>query len=110
MFPVDVEFAAPREAGTSLILSAHTRTLRGAMAVPNELLDVDAGDYYLWKDDGGRARRVKVTVGSRNGYGAVITGGLRTGDLVVFSGQSALTENDKLRVISTVPVSKEGRR
>lgn len=98
MFPVEVEFYKPCDPGGLAVVAAHTRTLRNVIVVPNEVLDIDSGEYSLWKIESGRARKVDVTVGSRNGYGAVIAGGLLSGDIVVFRGQSNLRENDKVMV------------
>lgn len=96
MFPVEVEFHKPCEPGSFAVVAAHTSTLRDVIVVPNEVLDIDAGEYSLWKIESGRARKSAVSVGSLDGYGAVITGGLQSGDTVVFRGQSNLRENDKV--------------
>lgn len=98
MFPVQVIFNSPRDPGAFFVVSAHTRTLRDVLAVPNEVLDISGGEYFIWQDDNGFARKKKVSVGARDGYGAVITSGLRSGDKVVFNGQSGLRENEKLLV------------
>jgi len=110
MFPVQVVFNTPREPGVFLVVSAHTRTLRDVLAVPNEILDISGGEYFIWQDDNGFARKKKVLIGARNGYGAVITSGLRSGDKVVFSGQSGLRGNDKLLVTGQPAAETEGKR
>ncbi len=101
MFAVSVEFNKPVEPGRLFVVCCHTATLKNALAVPNEVLDIDNGEYYLWKAENGFAKRYKVTVGSRNGYGAIITGGLQSGDNVISSGQGLLADNDKLLVRNT---------
>jgi len=100
MFPVEIVFDSPRNVGEVLVVSAHTETLRSVLAVPNEVLDIFGGEYFLWKDEKGFAKKCKVTLGSRNGYGSVISKGLRAGDAVIFTGQSGLKEDDKLRAVT----------
>ncbi len=110
MFPVQVVFNSPRDPGVFFVVSAHTRTLRDVLAVPNEVLDISGGEYFIWQDDNGFARKKKVSVGARDGYGAVITSGLRSGDKVVFSGQSGLRENEKLLVTGQPAAGGEGKK
>jgi hypothetical protein len=98
MFAVSVEFNQPVEPGRLFVVCCHTATLKNALVVSNEVLDIDNGDYFIWKAENGLAKRYKVTVGSRNGYGAVIAEGLQNGDTVIISGQSLLADNDKLLV------------
>ncbi len=98
MFPVEVEFYKPCDPDSFVVVAAHTRTLRNVLVVPNEVLDISGGEYSLWKIDNGLAKKVRVKVSSRNGYGAVISEGLQSGDAVVFRGQSNLRENDKVMV------------
>ena len=101
MFAVSVEFNKPVEPGRLFVVCCHTATLKNALAVPNEVLDIDNGDYFVWKAENGLAKRYKVIVGSRNGYGAIITEGVHSGDTVIISGQSLLAQNDKLLVRDT---------
>ncbi len=107
MFPVEVEFSEPRDPGSFLIISACSRTLKNVLAVPNESLDISEGEYFIWKNESGVARKRKVSLSSRNGYGAVIAEGLRSGDSVIFYGLSMLGDNDKLQVINDVGTDKK---
>ncbi|HQO57446.1 MAG TPA: hypothetical protein PLT76_01820 [Candidatus Omnitrophota bacterium] len=100
MFPVEIALDTPRNDGEVLVVFAHTETLSRALAVPNEVLDISGGEYFLWKDEKGFAKKRKVSLGSRNGYGSVISQGVRAGDTVIFTGQSGLNEEDKLRVVN----------
>ena len=100
MFPVEVEFKKSCSPGGVFVISAHTVTIKNALVVLNEVLDISAGEYFIWKDDAGFARKHRVSIGSRDGYGAVITGGLQPGDRVIFSGQSILEDNDRLLVVN----------
>ncbi|MDD5194679.1 MAG: hypothetical protein PHQ96_03260 [Candidatus Omnitrophica bacterium] len=99
MFPVEIELNAALGPGELVVVTVHTDTLPNALVVPNEVLDFSGGEYYLWKVENKKAKRVKVTLGSRNGYGTLISEGINSGDLIVFSGRSILSENDKVRII-----------
>ena len=100
MFPVEVEFDAPAATpGSMSVIFVRTQTLEGALVVPNSILEISQGKYYLWKIEDGKSHRIQVKVGLRNGYGTVIDEGLRSGDLVVSRGQSALRENDKVNIL-----------
>lgn len=99
MFLVEVRFTRQMEPERLLVVTCLTETLKNALALPNEVLDIDSGEYSVWKDELGLAKKYKVKIGSRNGYGAIITEGLQTGDKVIYSGQSVLSDNDRLREI-----------
>ena len=103
MFPVEVEFDKPCEVNGLAVVAAHTRTLRNVVAVPIEIVDIDAGVYSLWTVENGRAKKVVVSIGSRDGYGAVIASGLQSGSRVVFRGQSLLRDNDKVMIVGAEP-------
>ncbi|MFA4983706.1 MAG: hypothetical protein WC559_00130 [Candidatus Omnitrophota bacterium] len=105
MFAVEIEFDKPVAAsGSMLVVFAQTQTLSQALVVPNSILDISGDNYYLWKIEDLKARRVPVKIGLRNGYGTVINEGIRSGDMVVFSGQGALKEGDKVNVIEDDPL------
>ena len=107
MFPVEVEFDKPRDLGVAFVVSAHTTTLDNVLAVPNEVLDISGDEYFIWKDEGGFAKKHKVVIRLRNGYGAIISEGLQSGDKVIFSGQSMLEDNDRLLVVNAGKTDKE---
>jgi hypothetical protein len=100
MFVVEVRFDNPvTAAGSMLVVFAQTQTLRQALVVPNSIQDVSGDNYYLWRIEDGKAQKTQVKVGLRNGYGTVISEGIQSGDLIVFSGQSALKESDKIDIL-----------
>ena len=100
MFLVEVEFKTPVTAlGSIWVVFARTSTLKDVLVVPNEILDISGDDYYLWRIENGKARKIKVKIGLRNSYGAVIADGIQSGDLIVFSGQSQLKDNEKVNII-----------
>jgi len=102
MFPVEVEFNAPVAAlGSISVVFVRTLTLQKVLVVPNEILDMSGDDYYLWKIENGKARKIKVKIGSRDNYGAVIADGIQSGDLIVFSGQSQLKDGEKVNIIQS---------
>ena len=101
MFPVEVKFNAPVAAlGSISVVFARTQTLQKVLVVPNEILDMSGDSYYLWKIENGKARKIKVKIGSRDNYGAVIAEGVQSGDLIVFSGQSQLKDNAPVNIIN----------
>lgn len=101
MFPVGVEFNIPVDTlGSISVVFARTSTLQKVLVVPNEILDISGDNYYLWKIENGKARKIKVKIGSRDSYGAVIAEGIQAGDLIVFSGQSRLKDNDPVNIIN----------
>ncbi len=107
MFPVEVEFDKPRDPGAAFVVSAHTATLHNVLAVPNEVLDISGDEYFIWKNENGFAKKGKVVIRLRNGYGAIISEGLQSGDKVIFSGQSMLEDNDRLLVVNAGKTDKK---
>ncbi len=107
MFPVEVEFDKSRDPGVAFVVCAHTSTLHNALAVPNEVLDIAGDEYFIWKDENGLAKKRKVVIRLRNGYGAIISEGLQSGDKVIFSGQSMLEDNDRLLVVDAGETDKK---
>ena len=100
MFPVGVEFNVSTPAlGARSVVFARIQTLQNVLVVSNSVLDLSQGHYYLWKIENGKAKRVQVKIGSRNGYGTVISEGINSGDLIVFNGRSILSENDLVRIV-----------
>jgi len=101
MFPVGVEFNVPAaKLDSILVVFARTQTMQKVLVVPNSILDITQGNYYLWRIEDGKAKRIQVKIGSRNGYGTVISEGINSGDSIVFNGRSMLLENDLVRIIS----------
>ncbi len=107
MFPVEVEFDKPRDSGVAFVVCAHTTTLHNVLAVPNEVLDIAGDEYFIWKNENGFAKKGKVVIRLRNGYGAIISEGLQSGDKIIFSGQSMLEDNDRLLVVNAWKADKE---
>ena len=107
MFPVEVEFDKSRDPSVAFVVCAHTSTLHNVLAVPNEVLDIAGDEYFIWKDENGLAKKRKVVIRLRNGYGAIISEGLQSGDKVIFSGQSMLEDNDRLLVVDAGETDKK---
>jgi len=107
MFPVEVEFNEPREPDVPWVVCAHTSTLDDVLALPNEALDISGGEYFIWKDKNGSAKKGKVTLSLHNGYGAIISEGLQYGEAVIFRGYSGLADNDKLLAVNTAAADKK---
>lgn len=100
MFPVEVEFdESSNISGLITVIFAQTQTLPKVLVMPNSVLDIYHGNYYLWKIENGKAKRTQVRIGLRNGYGTVIQEGINSGDMIVFIGQKALKENDRVNIL-----------
>ncbi|MFA5276278.1 MAG: hypothetical protein WC417_05250 [Candidatus Omnitrophota bacterium] len=115
MFPVEVEFNAPvTKPGSLSVIFARIQIMKKALVVPNNILDTSGGNRYLWRIQDGKAKRVLVKIGYSNGYGTVISEGLKPGDLVVFNGRGILSEDDAVRIVSDEVASRlidiKGRR
>ena len=107
MFPVMAGFSNFSGAsGSRLVLFAQTQTLKTALVVPNDIVDISKEGSFLWKVEDGKARKVHVKIGSRNGYGTLIAEGIEPGDMVVLRGQDALKENDKVKIVGRASGSR----
>ncbi|MFA5362410.1 MAG: hypothetical protein WC335_04085 [Candidatus Omnitrophota bacterium] len=100
MFPVSIAFNEALSPGQLFVVFVRTQTLSNVLVVPNEILDFTGEVYYIWKVENAQAKRVPVKIGSRNGYGTMISEGVQAGDVIVFNGRSMLSENDKVRIVS----------
>jgi hypothetical protein len=105
MYQIDVDIGLERRV---LVLNAHTDTLQDVINVPKSVLKKDDTGTYLWKIDDGKAVKAYVDVSSQNGYGAVISNGVKAGDLVVMTGQSRLREGDLVKVVHEGNAVPEG--
>jgi hypothetical protein len=100
MFPVTVAFSNCSGASDSrMVLFAQTQTLKTALVVPNDIIDLAKDGSYLWKVEDGKAKKAHVRIGSRNGYGTLVAEGIKAGDLIVLRGQDSLNENDKVKIV-----------
>ena len=100
MFSVQVDFVEPIvSANDFLVVFARTQTLKDVLVVSNDILDVRGDNYYLWKVENRKAKRVKVNIAQRNGYGSVIANGINPGDLIIRRGRSMLKEEDLVDIV-----------
>ncbi len=110
MFPVAVAFSSfSGAAGSKLVLFAQTQTLKAAWVVPNNVVDISKEGTYVWKVEDGKARKIKVKVGSRNGYGTLITDGIASGDAIVFMGQYSLGEGQRVNIVGRKQAAGTGQ-
>ncbi len=82
-----------------VVAYAHIDTLRAVICVSNEIVDQEQGEFFVWKAVGGKAVRQPVTIGQRDGYGAVVSEGLSEGDEVIVKGFSMLADGDRLNIV-----------
>jgi len=108
MFPVKVKlYNYSGSPDSKLVLFAQTQVLKNAIVVPNDIVDTLKNVSHIWKIQDGRAKKIKVEIGSRNGYGTAIVAGVQTGDQIVLGGQDLLNENDKVHIAGQVGAIKQ---
>ncbi|MFH1062860.1 MAG: hypothetical protein V1747_08290 [Candidatus Omnitrophota bacterium] len=101
MFLVKVELKQlVWENSAKLIVFVQTNTFKQVINVPNDILDIKGSDFYIWKGNDGIARQQLIKISSRNGYGAIARSGINPGDILIYSGQSALRDKDHIQIIS----------
>ena len=106
MFYIRAVFKKPVDVSDWLVVYAHIDTLFNVICVPNTIIDQEDGKYVLWVVDDGYARKRTVAIKRRNGYGAVITEGLETGDYVVTRGFTQLSDNDKVHILDSTDIKE----
>jgi membrane fusion protein (multidrug efflux system) len=79
----------------TVFVAAHTNVL----AVPEDAVILGKGAAEVFVAVGGKARRVKVTLGARAGESVIATGGLKDGDEVVVVGHQGLKSGDPIEVV-----------
>ncbi len=82
-----------------IIVYVRVDTVSDVICIPAELLDKQEDTYQVWVLRDGKARRVRVTLGQRNGFGAIIDKGLQPGDVLIVKGTTHLKEGDKLNIL-----------
>lgn len=73
--------------------------LENMLAVPHVAVQHKEGTSYVWVAEGGRVRRVDVTLGARNDGFIQVLNGLVGHEQVVVEGAGALSENDEIEPI-----------
>jgi membrane fusion protein (multidrug efflux system) len=67
---------------------------RQVLLAPEESLESRALEHYLWRIEGDKAYRTRVTIGSRRPGWVEIVEGLRAGDVIVRDGVGSLIGNE----------------
>jgi RND family efflux transporter MFP subunit len=102
LFPLKVELA--NEPGVVAGLTAQLiidLSTQGVLTVPlAAVVNPGASQPYLFIYDGDRVSRRIVAIGGIIGNRIVVTGDLRVGDRVVISGQSQLTDGERVEAAS----------
>lgn len=99
MYRVQASFDGSMDIKSLVVAFVHTDTLAGVICIPNEVIDKEYGKSFVWKVQNLKAVRQDVTIGSRDGYGAVVMNGLKEGDLVVINGFFMLSQGDKVNIL-----------
>jgi membrane fusion protein (multidrug efflux system) len=72
--------------------------------IPDQALITNANEVFVYLVKDGAVKKQKVTVGSRGNDSAIITDGVKPGDMVVTAGQQKLTDGTKVKVSAPTPV------
>ena len=67
------------------------------IVVPQQSVQVDGRDRFVWTVKNGAAHKQSVTTGDILNEGVVVESGLTTGDLVITEGQNKVCEGMKVR-------------
>jgi HlyD family secretion protein len=82
-------------------VNVETGRRESAIVVPNDALGAVAGDRAeLWRVQGGKVSRQRVTLGLRGLAMTEITEGLAAGDWILADAQAAVEPGDRVRVIA----------
>jgi RND family efflux transporter MFP subunit len=77
--------------GSYLSARVELETHRGAISLPSAAIGSEKAGKFVFIVEGGKAKRVPVTIGFDNGRIAEVTEGLKGGEEVVVTGRDALT-------------------
>lgn len=69
-----------------------------AIVVPQQAIQIDGKDKYVWLAKDGTAHRQRVTTGDVVNEGVVIESGLTSGDHVIIEGQNKVCEGLEVRI------------
>ncbi len=83
-------------AKVSLITEEKTKII----TVPINVLVGSEGDYSVFINDNGTARKQKVTIGETDENNVEITSGIKDGDQIICSNTSTLQDGNKVEVVS----------
>ncbi|MDD5259699.1 MAG: hypothetical protein PHD29_07010 [bacterium] len=100
MFPVRITFnGTVGKSGQSLLSYVCTTTYEKAISVPNEIVDIVGDKYYVWKIKDDMAVKTQIFVKNRNGYGSIVSSGLKPDDIVIYQGQALIKPGDRVRIM-----------
>jgi HlyD family secretion protein len=89
---------APLTAEMEVDIESRPIVARAALLVPNEAIQSEGDDTYVFALRGDRVRRTPVEVGQRNFERTEIMSALREGQLVVLPGETRLRDGQRVRV------------
>lgn len=67
-----------------------------ALVIPASAVQMDREGKYVWVNDGGRVRKVRISIGSYAGKGVVVDSGLSSGDKVIYEGYQKVSTGMKV--------------
>ncbi|MBU1043297.1 MAG: hypothetical protein KJ915_02730 [Candidatus Omnitrophica bacterium] len=101
MYAVAVTISQPEALGsTQNIVFVLTNVFKNAINIPNDIIDIKDNGFYVWKGNNNIAQEEPIVISSRNGYGAIVQSGIKQGDILIYSGQSALSDGQKIQIVN----------
>jgi hypothetical protein len=80
---------------------AETNQFNNVLRIASDTVINDGERYFVWTADAdNKARKKEIKVGSKNGYGLIVAGGISEGDRLIVKGMSALKEGDLINVLN----------
>jgi hypothetical protein len=107
MYRVQLEFAGVCDLESWVVVFVQTKALEKVIWIPNNIIETENGEVYVWKIKEGHAVKQPIKIGERNGYGAVVLEGLCSGDLVVYKGVNQLFEDELVTIIEEIENVRE---
>ncbi|MBU1086112.1 MAG: hypothetical protein KKD05_01180 [Candidatus Omnitrophica bacterium] len=77
-----------------------TNIFKNSINIPNDIIDIKDNSFYVWKGNDNIARKERIEISSRDGYGAIVQSGIKPGDVLIYSGQSALSDGQRIQIIN----------
>lgn len=71
------------------------------ISVPIKALVGTEGDYYVFVNDNGTAKKQKVTIGETDGNNVQITSGIKDGDQIISTNTSTLQDGNEIEIRSS---------
>jgi len=106
MYRVQTFFDELLDLNSWIVVSVRIGTLNDVICIPNEIIDKEDEDSFVWKAVDGKSVRQRVLIGQQDGYGVVVIQGLSEGDWIIVSGFSRLSDGDKINILRNISIEE----